>query len=534
MSEVNKPSKVKINHVVFWVPFILVVGTMALSLYSDKLFADLMTKSYTFVAFNFGWLFMAAIFTLVCLLFLVIATKCGNIKLGGPEAQPHYTTWRWFAMSLTSSIAIGILFWGPVEPIQFMADPPKFYGLEPFSEEAAIYAVSQSYMHWGFSPYSMFCFFGLAIALAHYNYGQKCAVSSSLYFIVGDKCSGILGDIVDLICLFAIAGGVAASMGMALLQMGSGLDFTVGIEPSRTVWAVVAAVIIFGYIFTSYIGVDRGIAWLADKNTKGYIVLLIFMFIVGPTVFICDLGFQSFGFYLENFISKSFFLGPISEDTFPRWWDLFYWANWFAFAPIVGMFWSKIAYGRTLREFVTVNFVVPALFGILWFAIFGGFSIDLQLFKSVDLWANMQENGVESAVFMFFDQLPLAMPIKVLFLILILASFITLANGMTTTVSLLSCRLPNNFTGEPPAAMKFIWGLLIGAVGLITVSFADGINGVKMLSVVVGFPTMIFGLFVIVSMLKALWWPEQKWFGSSKFGEPAKVNYIEELNEVKE
>jgi len=526
MSELEKKKKFSINHTVFWVPFVLLVGVMALSLYSDQMFAELMTACYKFVGFKFGWLFMITTFVLVALMFIIFTTKYGSIKLGGPEAKPKHTTWRWFAMSLTSGIAIGILFWGPVEPIYFMAEPPVSLGLEPFSEPAAVYAMSQAFMHWAFSPYSMFCFFGLAIALAHYNYGQKHAVSSSLYFLVGDRCSGILGDIVDCICLFALAGGVAASMGMGIMQMGSGLQFTIGLEPTKIVWAVTALVIIFGYIFTSYTGIDRGITWLADKNTKAFFFLIIFIFIVGPTVFICDLGIQSFGHYIQNFIPKSLFTAPISEDPFPRWWDLFYWANWFAFAPIVGMFWAKIAYGRTLREFVSVNFIAPAFFGMAWFAAFGGFSIDLQLKQGVDLWANIQSNGVESAVFMFFNQLPLAMFIKAIFLVLILVSFVTLANGMTTTVSILSCRLPQNYTGEPPAAMKIIWGLIMGSMGLITVCFAEGINGVKMLSVVVGFPTMFLAIAAIFSLLKALWWPNLKWFGQSQYGRPVEINYL--------
>ncbi len=503
----HAPTKIRLNHTVFWVPFILLVGVMVLSLYSDKLFAELMTNCYKFVAFKFGWLFMATTFCLVALLFTVFLTRKGDIKLGGPNAKPEHTTWRWFAISLTSGIAIGILFWGPVEPIYFMAEPPASLGLEPFSEPAAVYALSQAFMHWAFSPYAMFCFFGLAIGLAHYNYGQRHAVSSCLYFLVGDRCGGRLGDIVDSVCLFAIAGGVAASMGMGIMQIGSGLQFTADIAPTKLVWTVTALLIIFGYIFTSYTGIDKGITWLADKNTKAFFLLIAFMFVVGPTVFICDMGLQSFGHYIQNFIPKSFFLAPISEDPFPRWWDLFYWANWFAYGPIVGMFWAKISYGRTLREFVAVNMIAPACFGMTWFAIFGGFSIDLQLKGGVDLWANIQSNGVESAVFMFFNQLPAAMLIKIIFLVLIAVSFITLANGMTTTVSTLSCRLPRNYTGEPPAAMKIMWGLILGLMGLITVSFAEGINGVKMLSVVVGYPTMLLAAGAIVSIIKALWWP---------------------------
>ena len=70
---------------------------------------------------TFGW-FYALAALLVCLLTLFLMfSRYGDIKFGGPDAQPEYSYWNWFAMTLCAGIAIGVVFWGAAEPVmQFM------------------------------------------------------------------------------------------------------------------------------------------------------------------------------------------------------------------------------------------------------------------------------------------------------------------------------------------------------------------------------------------------------------------------------
>ena len=516
---------IRINYTVFLLPFSILMACLVFSLVNDKAFGKAMTSFFYWIAMNFGWSIVLAVFAQVVIFCFIAFSSIGGIRLGGPGAKPNVSTWNWFAMSLCAGIAIGILFWGTVEPIQYFSSPPESMGLKPFSEDAAIFSMAQCFLHWSFSTYGIYCIFGLPVALAHYNYRQRFAISSSLYFLIGDRCQGKIGDIVDGICLFALAGGMAASLGMGIMQTSSGLDFVFGIAPSKVIWTLVAVFLISSYCISSYTGINRGIRILSDNNAKLFIGFMIFVFFAGPTRFLLDLGVQSLGDFINNLPAKSMFLSPINGDTFPRWWDLFYWANWYAFAPIVGLFLVRLSYGRTVRQFLAVNLLLPACFGIIWFIVFGGTAIDFQM-NGVNLWDAMQNKGVESAVFTFIQQLPLSKILLPIFLVIILVSFITLADSMTTTVSSLSVITPPDYQGEPPAAMKIAWGVIMGGVGLIMINFA-GIDGIKMVSVVAGLPTFLLATVVIVSLLKGCYWPEMKWFGNRiPFGSAVTPDYI--------
>ncbi|WP_269758447.1 BCCT family transporter [Thalassobacillus sp. C254] len=92
-----------------------------------------------FAFIHFGWLFNLTVFLLIFICLYLGFSKYGNIRFGGKEAEPFITKWQWFAISLTAGIGVGILFWGLAEPITHFSDPPQVLGIEPFTEEAAVF-----------------------------------------------------------------------------------------------------------------------------------------------------------------------------------------------------------------------------------------------------------------------------------------------------------------------------------------------------------------------------------------------------------
>ncbi|MCG4735300.1 BCCT family transporter, partial [Casaltella massiliensis] len=61
-------------------------------------------------------------------------------------------------------------------------------------------------------------------------------------------------------------------------------------------------IIVITYIISSITGIDKGIKWISDKNTKLFIGLMVFIFVLGPTSFILSLGTQSLGNFASNFL----------------------------------------------------------------------------------------------------------------------------------------------------------------------------------------------------------------------------------------
>lgn len=499
----------RINHWVFWPPFILMLATVVLNFANYDLFTKFMNNAFSWVANSFGWFLYLTVLISVILLAVIMFSDVGNIRFGGKNAKPEFGTWNWFAMSLCAGIGTGIVFWGVAEPITHFAAPPASLGIEPFSEPAALFSMSRAYLHWTISPYAMYVICAIPIALAYYNYKQPLTVSSSLYFLIGDRCRGSVGKIVDIICLYAIVGGVAGSLGTGLLQIGSGVEFVSGIKAGPFIWAVIALMIVLAYTISSYTGLNKGIRVLSDINTKVFIAVMLFVLIVGPTAFILKIGVEGLGLYLGQFFEMSTFLSSVGGDQWPTWWTLFYWAIWFAFAPIVGLFLVRVTYGRTIRQFIAVNLLLPAVFGMVWFAIFGGTAIEMQISGTMDLWGSINANGVENAIYVFFSSFPLGVILVPIFLFTICISFVTLADSMTTCVAGMSTEGLSMTDNEAPLYLKAVWGVLMGAVAWVMICFA-GIDGVKMVSTLAGLPIAFLMFIMAVSVIKGLWWPESR------------------------
>lgn len=497
-----KQGKTRLNHVTFWPPFLILLASVIISFVNQDAFNVMMNGAYNWVTHWFGWLFAVVALGFVIILFVIFCSPAGKIKFGGEEAKPKYTFIQWFAMSLCGGIAIGIVFWGVAEPITHLAEPPL--GLEPFSSEAVLFSMSTVFLHWSFTPYALYVIATIPIALAVYNYQQKLTISSGLYFLMGDKCHGGIGKAIDAVCLFALAGGIATSMGMGIMQITSGLSFLTGITPTKVVWSLVALFIIVAFSISSAVGIDKGLKWLANQNLKLYGVVLLFILVTGPTAYILNLGVEGIGEFITTFFQKSTFLGAASGDDWSRWWSIFYWAAWIAYAPVVGVFLTRLCYGRTVRQFLLVNLAAPALFGIIWFTIFGGSAIKMQLSGTFDLYAALAETGMESAVFSFFSQFPLGTFLVTLFLVIIIISFVTMADSMTSVAAIISTTGFQQEEGEPPLVLKIAWGLIMGSLAWVMICFA-GVDGTKMLAVLASFPLLFLMIALAISAIRGLY-----------------------------
>ena len=495
MKELNGNAKLRMS--IFAPMSIIFLSAIITGLVAPAAFLSGINAIVEFAFVNFGWLFQISgnIFLAICL--YLMFSKYGNIKLGGPDAKPDMSNWNWFAISLCAGIATGILFWGIAEPIMHFMSPPDFLGLEAGSEAAAMFSMTTTFIHWTYIPYAMYGIAGVGIAYAVYNMKLPYQVSSVLYPLFGNKINGSVGAIVDNICLFAMGGGVAAVLGVGTMQIASGLNVLTGIQASKGLWVSIVLVIVVTYVISSYTGLNRGIRWLSDKNSKLFLIMMVFVFIFGPTRFILSFGTQSVGHFIQNFFERTHYLSPINGSPWPRWWPIYYWAIWLAYAPLTGMFLARLAKGRTIRQFMLVNLIMPATFGLVWFSVFGGSAISLQM-KGAGIWESIQQSGLEISVFAFLRNFPLSALTSTIFIIAIYVSIVTLADSMTTTVASLSTSAYNNAGIEPPAKVKFFWGGIMSSMAIINLLSAgdkiSGIDATKQIATVAGFPILFFML----------------------------------------
>jgi len=382
--------------------------------------------------------------------------------------------------------------------MHFTSPPPEL-GIAPNSEAAAIFAMETVFIHWTFIPYAMYALAGLGIAFAIYNMKLPFRISSTLYPIFGKKINGSVGAVVDNLCLFAMFGGVAAVLGVGTLQITIGLNKLAGIPKGKVTWIAVVTVMVVIFLISSYSGLNKGIKWLSDKNSKIFLGIMAFIFIFGPTTFILSLGTQGFGGFLNNFFTRTQYLSPIDGGLWPQWWPIVYWAFWLAYAPLEGMFFALLCKGRTIRQFLMVNLIAPSIFGVLWFSVFGGAAIHGQL-QGQGLMEAIQTNGFEISIFKFLDAYPFGAAISWVIIVAVIISIVTLCDSMTSTIASLSTTAPGR--------IKIFWGVAMASMAIINLICAgdkvSGIDATKQLATLAGFPILFFMILLTYGTVKMI------------------------------
>ena len=517
-----------IRPAVLVVPIAVFLVMIMCGVASGENFIAALKTAFTALMVNGSWLVSLGVLAFVVFMVFVMVHPVGNIRLGGRGAKPEYSLWNWFAISLCAGIGTGIVFWGPVEPLLFTAAPQAASGVAANSYEAVLWAFDKSYLHWSFAPYACYCVFGVVLAYAIYNMRAPFSVSSGFAFLkrMSKKPSRLAG-IVDTFMVFALVGGVAGSLGYGLLQIGSGMSTVFGLEVSPALYVGICIVIVVTFTVASVTGMDRGIRWFADKNAWMFLALMLLAFFFGPAQWICNLFAETVGHFLNGFVASITAVtafpdsGSVagaawagSSELWPQWWDEYYFVDFLSFGAIVGLFSIKLAKGRTLRQYVVMNWLVPALFGIVWFAVFGGLALDIQynfaayadkvdLQGCASLYAYMQQFGNEAMMLKVVEALPFSFLLKPLILLLVAISFVTLADSMTSTISQITLRGESAGEGEAPMPIKVMWGVVIGAVAVVF-TLTGNIEGIKIVKTTCGYPVLIIGILMMLGFLMAL------------------------------
>ena len=364
-----------IKHGVFWPPFLVLIASVIYSLVDSEGFMQNATTVNSFLLDKFGWLYSISTLGFFAIVIWIYFSPLAKVRIGGKAAKPFLTKWKWFSITLCTTIATGILFWGTSEPLFHLHTPPQGLGIEPNSIESMRFSMSTLFMHWTLIPYGIYTAAGLLFALVYYNLKRPFSLGSMLYPIFGTKTEGGIGRTIDAICLYSLVAGMAASLGTGILTISGGLNTLYGIESSTFLLTIITLVIVATFILSAISGLMKGIQLLSDWNIKLFFGLAIFVFICGPSLFIIKIGVEGIGEFLQTFFQRSLYVGLSPEDNWSESWTIFYWANWLAWASVSALFLGRLAKGYTVREFIHFNLLYPSIFGGIWMMIFGGTSL---------------------------------------------------------------------------------------------------------------------------------------------------------------
>jgi glycine betaine transporter len=498
----------KLKPFVFYPSFLLLLFTIVLNFTNYDAFLRITTAAKDFMTVQAGFLFSLMG---VASLLVIIATyfsPLGKVKIGGANAEPLLKKTTWFAVTLCTTIAAGIMFWGTAEPLWHLAYPPASLGIEPMSPDAAIYAMETLYLHWTFVPYAIYAVPTVVFAFAYYNMKRSFSVGSEIAPIMGKRDTSKLDVVIDSVVLFAVAAGISASFGTSVMNMGGGINSLFGIDNSKALWVVLTIVGTIAFVASSATGLFKGIKYLSDFNVYIYYVILGLLVVLGPTAYMFGIGTEAFGGFMTNIFDKALFTGTAASDTWASGWTMFYWSNWMAWAPVAAVFLARISYGYTIKEVVMMNFVVPSIFSAVWMTVLGGTALNFQMTGRVDLLAIMNEQGSAAAGFAILNELPFAKVLIFIYLVAIFISFITATDSTTNAMASISTSGITDGAQEAPVYIKLIWGTTVGAVSLIFITTL-GLDGIKMLSYLGGFPALFLGALSIISLFYIMGRPEK-------------------------
>jgi glycine betaine transporter len=449
-------------------------------------------QALAFITKNFGWLYLWVVLGLVIMAVVLAVSRYGDLKLGAEDDEPDFSIVSWFSMLFAAGMGIGLVFWGVAEPISHFGTPPP--GIVAGTPEAANAAMRYSFFHWGLHPWAVYSIVALAIAFFQFRRGGSALVSTSIEALPWRfaKRSAVL---VNVLAVIATAFGVAASLGIGALQINSGLHAVFGLPVSDTSQVGIIAVTTALFLTSAVTGVERGIKWLSSINLLIAAALALAVFILGPTVAIIDTFTNTLGSYLSEFVRMSLRMTPFSGSSWVGGWTVFYWAWWISWSPFVGLFIARVSRGRTIRQFIIGTMLAPTLAAFVWFSVFGGTALHMEIWQNVPL-AEAVKADVSTALFTMFNALPLGGLMSGVATVLVLVFFVTSGDSATLVLGMMS----TGGNPNPPAKVKIMWGLLISGIA-ISLLLAGGLQAVQTATIVFAVPFAI----VVVLMAVSLW-----------------------------
>lgn len=491
-----------LDKVVFGITAVLMVSFITWGVTSPESVGSVSSTMFTWALEHFGWLLNTTMMLGVIVMAYLAFSRFGKIKLGKDGEKPEFSRFAWIAMMFGAGIGVGIFFFGPSEPLSYYLSPPP-ETVDAETPAALHRAMAQSHFHWGLFIWGLYAMVGGALAYSSYRRGRVTLISSVFRSLFGRRqTEGVAGKLVDIMAIIATLFGTAATLGLSAIQIGQGVQIISGVgEVTNTVLVAIITVLTIGFVISAVSGVARGIRYLSNLNITLTLGLVLFVFLLGPTLFLLNLVPAGILSYFENMLDMMSRGLSWGEETveFQSIWTAFYWAWWIAWTPFVGMFIARISRGRTIREFAIATTIAPTFILILAFTIFGGTAIS---FSREGKEGFDGSASPENVLFSLFNDLPLGAITPFLLMLVLAIFFITSADSASVVMGTLSER----GNPEPRKVIVVFWGLcMMGiAVVMLLVGGETALTGLQNLTILVAMPFSLVLVGIAVAFIKDL------------------------------
>ncbi|MGD8783843.1 MAG: BCCT family transporter [Thioalkalispiraceae bacterium] len=495
----NNKVYIDVNLPVFIISSVIILGFVLSSFIFLEQISDVVTGTQSWIANKTGWFFVLTTNLILAFLIYLAFSRFAGVRLGGEDARPDFTRAGWFAMLFSAGMGIGLLFYSVAEPMYHMLVPP--HGAQSGSVQAAEDAMQTTFLHWGLHAWAIYTMVGLALAYFAFNRKLPLSIRAIFQPLLGDRINGFWGHLIDILATVATLFGVATSLGLGASQVNAGLNYLFGIPNDNLVQIIIILGITILATVSVVAGLDKGIKRLSEFNVFAAGLLVLFVLLIGPTLFILNGFVENIGQYLDRFFYLSFWNETYTGGSWQNGWTVFYWGWWIAWSPFVGMFIARISRGRTIREFIAGVLLVPTLITFFWLSVFGDSAMYIELFSEGNLTTAVNDDFTQ-ALFVFLELLPGAVALDVssvvttlvslLAIMVIVTFFVTSSDSGSLVIDMITAGGKTN----PPVPQRIFWATTEGVVAAALL-IAGGLTALQTAAIATGLP---FAFILIVMM----------------------------------
>ncbi|ARS52508.1 MULTISPECIES: BCCT family transporter [Kushneria] len=430
------------------------------------------------IAAGFGWTArtLGAFFQLLLLLTFFVSigvavAPAGRARIGN-RRTPEMSTFKWLSIIMCTLLAGGGVFFAAGEPVHhYLMTPPNFSATPNGSAAAIPEALAQSFMHWGFLAWTILgALTSLVLAHAHYVKGLPLQPRTLLYPVLGEiVMKRWLGGVIDSLCVIAVVAGTVGPIGFLATQVSFGLHELIGVSPGFSTQLIILIALGAIYVTSAMTGIDRGIQWLSSFNVFLALTVAGVIFIFGPTLFLTNSWFQSFGQYLSSFFEMATVTTITAPESWLKWWTVFFFAWFIGYGPLMAIFVARISNGRTIRQTILSIAVMAPIATTIWFTLLGGSGIFYQMHGVIDLTEALKNFQFDVATLSIARALPGGDLMALAVLLLTTIFVATTGDSMSYAIAVVS-------TGhdDPHALVRAFWGIAMAVMAGILLYMGSG------------------------------------------------------------
>ena len=487
--------KITSDPVIFFTTLIAVMVILIAAIVNPQWTGEVLFGLQDMIVTNFAWLFSLTVTGLLVVAVWLAFSRYGHIKLGPDDSVPEFSNIAWISMLFSAGMGIGLVFFGVAEPVLHFMSPLQ---ADPESFAAARDAMQLSIFHWGFHAWAIYAVLGLALAYFHFRYDTRLSISATLTPLLGKHANSWLGKIIDITAVLGTLFGLATSLGLGASQINAGLNQLFGVELNVNTQVLIIIFVTFCATLSLVLGLKKGIRRLSEFNMLLALLLMLFVIIAGPTAVLLRGLPDHLGNYLQGMVELGFSTHPFRTLDWQKNWTIFYWAWWLSWSPFVGMFIARISRGRTIKQFVLGVLLAPTLMSVVWFGVFGGSALRLELFTDANITQAVQQDSA-LAIYALMDNLPMTEITSLVSIVLVAVFFVTSSDSGSFVVDMLTSGGHPN----PPVWQRIFWASAEGMLAIILL-LLGGLAGLQAGAVSMGLPFCIVIILVLYSLIRSL------------------------------